>query len=221
MCYTDFDLLRISSGGSTRRWRVGARGPGVIACDESQAPLVGRYGVECRRPAGTSVRTRLTDPQPLHLRFEGTSFEPGVLRGRGPALHAAREPTWFVGELKDTTGEGQPLTSATSPRRGRDHAAHRDTSFPKPVGDRRRALLAQRIERRPRSLTAWALWPPSWDPERNVSGLALYPGAPGAALRRDSIGCPRRTRPRTSLRPASSLPLSWPAPAPARDGQDP
>jgi hypothetical protein len=56
--YTDFDLFRVDSDGGTRRWRVGARGPGAVACATDDRPSSsGGTTAGCQQPFGTSATT--------------------------------------------------------------------------------------------------------------------------------------------------------------------
>ena len=125
--YTDFDLFRIDSKGGTRRWRVGARGPGLIACDGRQVLLVGGYESRMSATLWNLGDDRLIDPRPVRLRLESDPSEPEAMWGRGPVLHAVRGSTWFRGDLTDITGDGQPMDAADVTANWQDHVAQRHT----------------------------------------------------------------------------------------------
>jgi len=125
--YTDFDLFRIDSDGGIHRWRVGAGGPSVIACDGTRVLLVGGYESRLSATLWNLGEDRLADPRPVRLRLEGDLSDPEAIWGRGPTLHAIRGSTWFAGELKDITGEGQPLEVGDVAPTWQDHVARRHT----------------------------------------------------------------------------------------------
>jgi hypothetical protein len=125
--YTDFDLFRIDSDGGIHRWRVGARGPGVIACDGMHVLLVGGYESRLSATLWNLGEDRLGDPRPVRLRLEGDLSDPEAIWGRGPVHHAVRGSTWFAGELRDITGEGRPLDVGDVAPTWQDHVARRPT----------------------------------------------------------------------------------------------
>jgi hypothetical protein len=134
--YTDFDLFRIDSEGGARRWRVGARGPKVIACNGQQALLVGGYESRMSATLWNLGDERLIDPKPVGLRLEGDLLDPDAMWGRGPVLHAVRGTTWYTSLSSGTSpARASGSRSATPRQRGRttsrtatpsDEAAARD-----------------------------------------------------------------------------------------------
>jgi hypothetical protein len=89
--------------------------------------LVGGYENRMSATLWNLGEDHLTDPRPLRLRLQGASIEPEAMWGRGPVLHAIRGSTWFVGELGDITGEGQPLDVGDVAPTWQQHVAHRHT----------------------------------------------------------------------------------------------
>lgn len=128
--HTDFDLFRVDSDGGTRRWRVGARGPGAVACDGRQALLVGGYDSRMSATLWNLGDDRLTDPKPVRLQLEGDSLNPDAMWGRGPALHAVRGSTWYLAELGDITGEGQRVEISDTTATWQDQVTHRHNQRP-------------------------------------------------------------------------------------------